>query len=130
MENAHFDYDQTKSYAYGDTDKIVYDSFEKNEYAQTYNWNMTVILDSSIRKLEKNEIKDLTSDELNKAYNEIFARHGHEFKNKELREYFEMCPWYTPIAGKAVTLNELSEIERYNIEIIKSVINDKKTENS
>ena len=91
---------------------------------------MIIISDSSTRKLEKSEIQDLTSDELNKAYNEIFARHGHEFKNTELREYFEMCPWYTPIAGKTVTLEELTEIERYNIEIIKSVINDKKAENS
>lgn len=86
---------------------------------------MTIISDSSTRKLEKSEIQNLTADELNKAYNEIFARHGHEFKNKELREYFMLCPWYTPIAGKAVTLEELTEIEKYNLDIIKSVVNEK-----
>lgn len=130
---AGFYHDKTDAknnfYLYGN-DPLIYDSFEEKEYTQTYNLDMIIISDSSTRKLEKSEIQDLTNDELNKAYNEIFARHGHEFKNTELREYFEMCPWYTPIAGKTVTLEELTEIERYNIEIIKSVINDKKAENS
>lgn len=138
MYYAGFDRDKTSDEERGElsyildgiNDKFIYDTFEKKEYVQTYNLDMIIISDSSTRKLEKSEIQDLTSDELNKAYNEIFARHGHEFKNTELREYFEMCPWYTPIAGKTVTLEELTEIERYNIEIIKSVINDKKAENS
>lgn len=101
-------------------------SSERKDYTLIYNLDMIILPDSSTRKLEKSEIQDLTNDELNKAYNEIFARHGHEFKNKELREYFDLCPWYIPIAGKAVTLNELTEIERYNLDIIRSVINDKK----
>ena len=121
MAYAGFAYDKTT-----DDGSSIYDSFEKNIYTEKYNLNMTILPDSSTRKLEKSEIQDLTNDELNKAYNEIFARHGHEFKNKALREYFELCPWYTPIAGKAVTLNELTEIERYNLDIIKSVVNDKK----
>lgn len=133
MRFAGFDYDKTdvknEFYLYKN-DPLIYDTFEEKKYTQTYNSDMIIISDSSTRKLEKSEIQDLTSDELNKAYNEIFARHGHEFKNTELREYFEMCPWYTPIAGKTVTLEDLTEIERYNIEIIKSVINDKKAENS
>lgn len=138
MYYAGFDRDKTSDEERGElsyildgiNDKFIYDTFEEKEYTQMYNLDMIIISDSSTRKLEKSEIQDLTSDELNKAYNEIFARHGHEFKNTELREYFEMCPWYTPISGKTVTLEELTEIERYNIEIIKSVINDKKAENS
>ena len=63
---------------------------------------------------------------MNKAYNEIFARHGHDFKNAELKEYFNSMSWYSVEPNKTVSLNELNEIEKYNIDIIKSVINDKK----
>ena len=121
MAYAGFAYNKTT-----DDGSSIYDSFEEKEYTESYNLNMTILSDSSTRKLEKSEIQDLTKDELNKAYNEIFARHGHEFKNKTLREYFELCPWYEPIANKSVSLEELSEVERYNIDIIRSVINDKK----
>ena len=121
MKYAGFDYDNTSA-----DGTSIYDSFEEKEYTESYNLDMTILPDSSTRKLEKSEIQDLTNDELNKAYNEIFARHGHEFKNKELREYFNICLWYTPIEGKTVALEELSEIERYNLDTIKSVINDKK----
>lgn len=121
MNYAGFAYNKTT-----DDGSSIYDSFEKNIYTEKYNLNMTILPDSSTRKLEKSEMQELTNDELNKAYNEIFARHGHEFKNKALREYFELCPWYEPIANKSVSIEELSEVERYNIDIIRSVINDKK----
>ena len=63
---------------------------------------------------------------LNKAYNEIFARHGHDFKSKELKEYFGLFDWYKPIKGKTVSMNELSEIERVNAEMILKIIDEKK----
>lgn len=91
-----------------------------------YDLDMYVIPDSNTRRIEKSEIENLSSDELNRAYNEIFARYGHSFKSKDLREYFELCSWYTPIENKSVTLEELSEIEKYNLDIIKSVIAEKK----
>lgn len=81
---------------------------------------------SSVRKIEKSEIQNLSLDELNKAYNEIFARHGHSFNNKELKEYFENQSWYYPVEGKTVSLEELNEIERKNLDIIKNVIDEKK----
>ena len=51
--------------------------------------------------------------------------------NLKIRHYvniFELCPWYEPTANKSVSLEELSEVARYNIDIIRSVINDKKVE--
>lgn len=81
---------------------------------------------SSVRKTEKSEIQNLSLDELNKAYNEIFARQGHNFNNKELKEYFESLSWYYPVEGKTVSLEELNEIERENLSIIKNVIDEKK----
>ena len=88
--------------------------------------NTYIILESATRKLEKSELQNLSLDELNKAYNEIFARHGHEFKGAELKEYFNNLYWYNPIPNKTVSLEELNEIEKYNLDIIKSVISEKK----
>lgn len=83
--------------------------------------NDNVIYDSDKKLLTEEEILNMTSDELNKAYNEIFARHGHDFKDKELKDYFFGYLWYMPEAGKEVTLEELSDIERQNLELIKKV---------
>lgn len=98
----------------------------QNSEQKIYNLNTYIISESATRKLEKSEIQNLSLDELNKAYNEIFARHGHEFKGAELKEYFSNQSWYNPIPNKTVTLEELNEIEKYNLDIIKSVIAEKK----
>ena len=109
----------------GRTYKIHYSELDKS-ILNVYDFGMYIIQDSNVTKIEKSEIEDLSLEDLNRAYNEIFARHGHDFKNKELKEYFELCSWYTPIANKSVTLEELNEIEKYNLDIIKNVISDKK----
>ena len=46
--------------------------------------------------------------------NEIYARHGYIFKNKEWREFFEKRTWYHPV--KQDITYDLSEIEQTNIE--------------
>ncbi len=69
---------------------------------------------------------DYTNKELNIAYNEIFARHGHDFKNKELKEYFNSLPWYKAITDKVVSLDDLNEIEKQNVENIKHEIEERK----
>jgi len=104
---------------------INYDKFHPS-VLNIYDLNMFIIEYSKTRIYEKWELQHLSLDDLNKAYNEIFARHGHEFKTKELKEYFENLYWYNPIAGKTVTLEELSDIERQNLETIKELINEKK----
>ena len=109
----------------GREETIYYSELDKS-ILNVYDFGMYIIQDSNVTKIEKSEIEDLSLEDLNRAYNEIFARHGHDFKNKELKEYFELCSWYTPIANKSVTLEELNEIEKYNLDIIKSVISDKK----
>jgi hypothetical protein len=74
----------------------------------------------------QSHIKKLTSEDifntldayrkLNIARNEIFARHGHIFDNKELRKYFLSKKWYKPI--KKVSFDQLSSIEKYNVMLI------------
>lgn len=106
---------------------IWYSDFDKS-ILKIYDLDLGsyIIPESSIRQISKEEIQNFSVDELNKAYNEIFARYGHDFKSTELKEYFNGLSWYTPITNKSVSLEELSEIERYNLDIIKSVIDEKK----
>ena len=81
------------------------------------------ILPSDSRELTRNELEELNLDTLNKAYNEIFARHGHDFKNEELKEYFTAQQWYNAVPGKTVAVSELSALECKNMELIKMVVN-------
>ncbi|MBQ9314783.1 MAG: YARHG domain-containing protein [Clostridia bacterium] len=83
------------------------------------------IFPSNVRQLEESELDGLDKEELYRAYNEIFARHGHDFKMQEYNYYFNLWDWYKPISEKTVSLDELSEIERYNAKLIKSIIDAK-----
>lgn len=104
---------------------IYYSNIDKS-ILTIYELELYIIPESNTRNIEKTEIQDLSLDELNKAYNEIFARHGHDFKNLELKVYFEGLLWYEKVANKSVSLEELSEIEKYNLDVIKEVIEEKK----
>jgi len=64
-------------------------------------------------------------DDVTKAYNEYFAKHGHDFKSKELRDYFNTQIWYLPEYGKIVGLEELTDIEKQNALILRDLMNEK-----
>ncbi|MBO5179080.1 MAG: YARHG domain-containing protein [Clostridia bacterium] len=130
VENAIFElnYDSIEVRRKDTKELITFISFYDidNNLLNVYDIESYILSESSARKIEKSEIQNLNLDELNKAYNEIFARHGHNFSNKELKEYFENQSWYYPVEGKTVSLEELNEIERENLNIIKNVIDEKK----
>lgn len=69
-----------------------------------------------IRKINYDDIYDLSKQELRIMRNEIFARHGYIFSSPDLQTYFYAQPWYKPVS-KNVSLNA---IERYNVDFIKS----------
>ena len=48
--------------------------------------------------------------------NEIFARHGHVFKNMKLADYFGSKDWYRELNGKAETA--LTPVEQFNVKMI------------
>lgn len=82
---------------------------------------------SNKKVLMKKDFIDYYDHEFyNLAYNEIFARHGHDFKNKDLRNEFIAKMWYLPTCGKTVSLEELNDIERQNVEILKNKIEQEK----
>lgn len=65
-------------------------------------------------------------DALNIIYNSIFAKYGHDFASQNLREYFECQIWYLPIEGKTVSIEELNDIEKQNLKILKAKIDELK----
>ena len=58
-------------------------------------------------------------DNLDIMRNEIFARHGQIFQTARYRDYFNAQAWYKGTLNDATGL--LSEIERQNVEQIKTV---------
>jgi hypothetical protein len=62
-----------------------------------------------------------TAREIRLAVNEIYARKGQDFKDDNIREYFESKKWYKPSPGKTVEEKELNEAEAYNVSILQEL---------
>lgn len=69
--------------------------------------------ESSTRKLSESEVAGLSSERAQAAINEIFARNGYIFKDKELKKYYESKLWYTPDPN--FSESKFNEAERYNV---------------
>lgn len=65
-----------------------------------------------------------SEDELQILRNLPFAKKGHDFKNADLKEFFNYESWYKRIEGKTVTLEELSADEQKVISMIDARINN------
>lgn len=96
------------------------------------NWYMiedsdkTVIGENTNLEGLNESLSHLSNKELNIAYNEIFARHGHDFKSELLKEHFSSMLWYNHISGKIVSLEELNDVEKENVRIMKDEIDKRK----
>jgi len=78
--------------------------------------NDFVLPDSAERLLSRGEVIRLPASMLRIARNEIFARHGHVFKDPALDKFFRGKKWYKPVAGDM----GLSAIEKANAALIAS----------
>jgi len=76
---------------------------------------------ASVQLLTAGELEGLDKRSLRIMRNEIFARHGYIFKTAEMRNYFAGQSWYQPSLGDVN--NQLTDIEKSNIEIIKQYEN-------
>lgn len=70
----------------------------------------------SSRIIQTGEIDKLEIYNLRLLKNEIYARNGYVFSNKEFKEYFNKLSWYKPLKNNKSI--KLSDIETKNIEII------------
>ena len=80
-----------------------------------------MIYDSDIRKLTELELSQYTKQELAYIRNEIFARYGYVFANKEYEQYFNWKSWYIPDYSFNGSIDNLNSIEKYNVNLIKEL---------
>lgn len=99
-----------------------------NDITQTENTDLEeddeyIFPNSDTEYLTDEDVSDLTADELALARNEIIARHGRIFTDERYKSYFESKSWYEgtvqPEEFDANYENELNDIEKANIELIK-----------
>ena len=76
-----------------------------------------VLEESSYEILGDIDFKGLSELELTIARNEIYARNGQIFdeKNAKVQDYFNMQPWYKSITNKQEGDISLNDVERYNV---------------
>ena len=70
------------------------------------------------------DLYGLTADQARYARNEIYARHGRKFKDKDLQKYFDNCSWYYGfIEPGDFDESWLNEYEKKNVKVIKEYEN-------
>ncbi|MCM1549909.1 MAG: YARHG domain-containing protein [Clostridium sp.] len=75
-----------------------------------------VIAISSIYPLNEDYLQYLSDNDLWIAKNEIYARHGRQFNNEYLQQYFNRCTWYEgTIPAEQFEESTLSQLEQDNI---------------
>lgn len=90
---------------------------DDNEDYDSYSYRDCVIPYSSEAYVGEYEVSVLSDDELQEAINEIYARHGRIFDDRDIQTYFEGKDWYYPIS-KDIEKDDFNEIEKYNWEIL------------
>lgn len=82
-----------------------------------------LITDVDKRKIMEDELSEKSLSFLTYARNEISARHGYVFENPDLDNFFSHQKWYI----KSLNEIRLNEVEEYNINLIKRIEDDRKT---
>ncbi len=98
-----------------------YDSYSEPQYSQpSYSEDNGYMSVLSQRKLTYNDVSDKSAYELSIMRNSIYAKYGYRFKRQDLLDYFNQFDWYYPTTSDAqAAYNQMSEIERYNVNFIK-----------
>lgn len=73
------------------------------------------------KKLKKSDLENLDAAQLRLMRNAVYARHGRTFKSIDLQSLWECYTWYKKNPNYTDEL--LTEIDKYNIELIKSYEN-------
>lgn len=81
-----------------------------------------VLPDSSTRVYPRSELEQLSNEQLFFARNELFARHGCGFKNKDLRDFFGSKKWYREtVKAGSYDKTILTQTELENAETILAI---------
>jgi hypothetical protein len=67
------------------------------------------------------DVNESSVDEINYAMNEMYARHGAEFKDKKVANQFAEFSWYKPQPGLTLQQaeGEFSDLEKQNLKVLK-----------
>lgn len=120
LKKTEFDKTYLGGYNNTEAEEFSYTNSLEGQMAANY-----IIPDSSTRKLTNEDLMVLSKEELRIARNEILARYGRKFKDKELQEYFNSKSWYEGfIEADDFDENMLNDIESANMYFIKAFEND------
>jgi hypothetical protein len=66
------------------------------------------------------DVSESSLSEITYAINEMFARHGAEFKDKKVTKQFEQFSWYNPRPGLSFDEieTEFSDLEKQNLKVL------------
>lgn len=82
-----------------------------------YHAEECVLPTSSILPLRQEMLEYLSDNDLWIAKNEIYARHGRQFDNEYLQQYFDRCSWYEgSVPAKEFQESVLNQTERDNLQ--------------
>jgi len=84
-------------------------------YLNTYSFEF--LPQSNTHRIDTTSLVGKSKSFLKYARNEIYARHGYEFINRDLRLYFSKQSWYKSSQGEM----HLNEIELYNIRVLRQL---------
>lgn len=70
--------------------------------------------------ISEKDIEGFSTEDIQRAVNEIYARHGKVFTMPENDEYFRSKSWYVPVEGKTddQILEEFNDYERENVDFM------------
>lgn len=95
---------------YHDNDNVVENNSADDDY---------IFPDSDTKKLTKKMAARLSKSSVRLAINEIYARHGRRFDDKNLQKYFNEKDWYIgTIDAKDFNESVFNKIEKYNIRLL------------
>ena len=71
-------------------------------------------------ELSVSDVSESSLSDINYAINEMFARHGAEFKDKKVTKQFEQFSWYKPRSGLSLDEieTEFSDLEKENLKVL------------
>lgn len=91
-------------------------NYSLNKRVFKYDTSVGKYPQASQRLLSEADVENLDYDQLSEMRNEIYARHGLSFKEKQWRRIFELHDWYMPMG---IDLRDkLTDLEVENIELI------------
>ncbi len=74
--------------------------------------------------LSDQDVAGYSSDQLQTAINEIYARHGYIFKTPSILEHFRQYAWYQEVYSDMGTVSsQLSDVEQKNIALFQKYMN-------